>query len=75
VNVLTGLKQELLPVLASHGDVDAIDVTGVAEDALEETERAAAGNVKRIVRAKGERSPYEITSFMDMKTVWHPKGA
>jgi acyl-CoA reductase-like NAD-dependent aldehyde dehydrogenase len=75
VNVLTGLKQELVPVLASHGDVDAIDVTGVAEDALEETERAAAGNVKRIVRAKGERSPYQITSFMDMKTVWHPKGA
>jgi acyl-CoA reductase-like NAD-dependent aldehyde dehydrogenase len=75
VNLLTGLKQELVPVMASHGDVDAIDVTGVSEDALEETERAAAGNVKRIVRAKGERSPYEITSFMDMKTVWHPKGA
>jgi len=75
VNVLTGLKHELVPVMASHGDVDAIDVTGVSDEALEETERAAAGNVKRIVRAKGERSPYEITAFMEMKTVWHPKGA
>jgi acyl-CoA reductase-like NAD-dependent aldehyde dehydrogenase len=75
VNLLTGLKRELVPVVASHGDVDAIDVTGVPEDEQEETERSAAGNVKRIVRAKGERSPYEITSFMDMKTVWHPKGA
>jgi acyl-CoA reductase-like NAD-dependent aldehyde dehydrogenase len=73
-NVLTGLKQELVSVMAAHGDVDAIDVTGVVESELEETERAAAGNVKRIVRAKGERSPYEVTSFMDMKTVWHPKG-
>jgi acyl-CoA reductase-like NAD-dependent aldehyde dehydrogenase len=74
VNVLTGHRQELVPVLAGHGDVDALDVTGVADD-IDEVERLAAGNVKRIVRAGPARSPYEVTAFMDMKTVWHPKGA
>ncbi len=74
VNILTGLHAELVPVLAAHGDVDAIDVTGVRADALEEIEEAAAVNVKRVVRQTGPRSPYEATAFMEMKTVWHPKG-
>jgi acyl-CoA reductase-like NAD-dependent aldehyde dehydrogenase len=73
-NFLTGLSRELVPVLASHGDVDALDVTGVGEELREDTETAAAGNVKRIIRA-GPPSPYEVTAFMEMKTVWHPKGA
>jgi acyl-CoA reductase-like NAD-dependent aldehyde dehydrogenase len=76
VNLLTGFKDELVPVVASHGDVDALDVSGVAPDAAVEVEAAAASNVKRIVRG-GDRSagPYEVTAFMEMKTVWHPKGA
>ncbi len=74
INILTGHRTELVPVLASHGDVDAIDVTGVAEEVLAEVERAAASNVKNVVRAESDRSPYEATAFMDMKTVWHPKG-
>lgn len=74
-NVVTGLAWELVPALASHLDVDAIDVTGVAPDALAEVETAAAENVKRIVRAGARRSPYEVTAFQEMKTVWHPKGA
>ncbi len=74
VNILTGHSSELVPVLAAHGDVDAIDVTGVAERDLADVERAAANNVKRIVRAGEQRSPYEVTAFMEMKTVWHPKG-
>ena len=74
VNILTGHRSELLPPLASHGDVDALDVTGVAEGSLAETEVAAAGNVKRVVKMKSLRSPYEATAFMEMKTVWHPKG-
>jgi acyl-CoA reductase-like NAD-dependent aldehyde dehydrogenase len=75
VNILTGLKDELVPVLASHLDVDAIDVTGVAGDRREAVERAAAENVKRIIHAGERPSPYEATAFMDYKTVWHPKGA
>jgi acyl-CoA reductase-like NAD-dependent aldehyde dehydrogenase len=75
VNILTGLRGELVPVLASHRDVDALDVTGVDEAARVDVERAAADNVKRVVEGAGAPSPYEVTAFMEMKTVWHPKGA
>jgi aldehyde dehydrogenase (NAD+) len=73
-NLLTGMASELVGVLASHGDVDALDVTGVGAHDLGAVEEAAAGNVKCVVRAKGESSPYEALQFMDYKTVWHPKG-
>jgi aldehyde dehydrogenase (NAD+) len=74
VNVVTGFRDELVPVLAAHGDVDALDVTGVAEGDIADVEASAAGNVKRVVRRVEGLSPYEIIAFMEMKTVWHPKG-
>jgi len=73
VNVLTGLRSELAPVLAGHMDVNAIDVTG-ADGERAALEQLAAENVKRVVRAKEEQSPWEIASFMELKTVWHPIG-
>ena len=82
VNVLTGLKKELIPWLASHMDVNAIDLTGVPDHLVAEVEAAAAANVKRTVRdgsgdffADAAQSPYAIIDFMEMKTVWHPMGA
>jgi hypothetical protein len=27
-----------------------------------------------VVRAKEDQSPWEIASFMELKTVWHPIG-
>jgi len=75
VNVLSGFRQELLPWLASHMDVNAIDVAGCTSDEVTEIETAAADNVKRVVKhAPEEMSPYLITAFMEMKTVWHPVG-
>lgn len=73
VNVLTGLRAELAPVLAAHLDVNAIDVTGAGAE-VAELERAAAENVKRVVTAREDRSPWEIAAFMELKTVWHPIG-
>ena len=74
VNVLTGLRSELAPVLAAHMDVNAIDLSGADGDAGE-LERAAAGNVKRVVRGEPDvQSPYEAASFLELKTVWHPIG-
>ena len=73
VNVLTGLRDELAPVLAAHMDVNAIDVTG-ADGEPRALEVLAAENVKRVVRAREERSPWEIGAFMELKTVWHPIG-
>jgi acyl-CoA reductase-like NAD-dependent aldehyde dehydrogenase len=71
VNLLTGLRDELAPHLAAHLDIDALDLDrGDAE-----LERAAADNVKRVVSARaGAQSPYEISSFLELKTVWHPMG-
>jgi acyl-CoA reductase-like NAD-dependent aldehyde dehydrogenase len=73
-NILTGHKDELAPRLASHMDVNAIDLTG-ADGRAAELERAAAENVKRIVRATADaQSPWEIAAFLELKTVWHPLG-
>ncbi len=73
VNVLTGLRAELAPVLAAHMDVNAIDVTGADGD-VAALEILAAENVKRVVRAREDRSPWEVGAFMELKTVWHPIG-
>ena len=74
VNILTGYRAELAPWLAAHMDVNAIDVTG-ADGLTADLERAAADNVKRVVKGHVDRqSPYEITPFLELKTVWHPVG-
>jgi acyl-CoA reductase-like NAD-dependent aldehyde dehydrogenase len=74
VNLLTGHRNELAPWLASHMDVNALDVTG-ADGGSAELERAAADNVKRVVRGEPDaQSPWDIASFLELKTVWHPVG-
>jgi acyl-CoA reductase-like NAD-dependent aldehyde dehydrogenase len=74
VNLLTGYRGELAPILAGHMDVNAIDLAG-ADGQVEELERLAADNVKRVVRGSAdEQSPWEIASFLELKTVWHPIG-
>ena len=88
VNVLTGLKNELVPVLAGHVDVDTIDVWGVPPDLRTETELVAADNIKRIARRpagiadakfdwlddRAAERPEWIAAYLEMKTVWHPIG-
>jgi acyl-CoA reductase-like NAD-dependent aldehyde dehydrogenase len=74
VNVLTGYRRELAPVLASHMDVNALDLAG-ADGGAAELERLAAENVKRVVRGKPDvQSLWEIAAFLELKTVWHPIG-
>ncbi|HEX7625475.1 MAG TPA: aldehyde dehydrogenase family protein, partial [Gaiellaceae bacterium] len=74
VNLLTGRRAELAPWLASHMDVNAIDITG-ADGLRTELETAAADNVKRVVMSKPDsQSLYEISAFLELKTVWHPIG-
>jgi acyl-CoA reductase-like NAD-dependent aldehyde dehydrogenase len=88
VNVLTGRKRELVPVLASHVDVDALDVWGVPDDLRVETEQLAADDIKRVSRRprgvsdarfdwlddRAAERPEWISVFLEMKTVWHPIG-
>jgi acyl-CoA reductase-like NAD-dependent aldehyde dehydrogenase len=76
INILTGFPSELVPWLAAHMDVNAIDLTGCPDDLIPEAERAAADNVKRVHRAgPAEQHLSEITAFVEFKTVWHPMGA
>ena len=78
INLVSGLKRELVPWLASHMDVNAIDCSGVDPEMLAKVETAAAENVKRIVGKNGAdalaASPYAIYDFLELKTVWHPMG-
>jgi acyl-CoA reductase-like NAD-dependent aldehyde dehydrogenase len=74
VNILTGHRSELAPWLASHMDVNAIDL-GSADGDAPELERAAAANVKRVVHGQADaQSPWEVAAFLELKTVWHPVG-
>jgi acyl-CoA reductase-like NAD-dependent aldehyde dehydrogenase len=74
VNILTGYQSELAPVLAGHMDVNALDLRAVDGDAPE-LERLAAENVKRVVHGRADdQSLWQIASFLELKTVWHPIG-
>ncbi len=54
VNILTGSLEEVAPWLASHMDVNALDLTGVADpETAQELEVAAADNLKRVLRPTG----------------------
>jgi acyl-CoA reductase-like NAD-dependent aldehyde dehydrogenase len=80
VNILTGSAAELAPWLASHDDVNALDLAGVTDpDTATELERSAAGTLKRVLRP--ERTDWaadpgtgRLTALLETKTVWHPKG-
>jgi len=88
INVLTGLKAELVPVMAGHVDIDAIDVWGVPDALRTDVELTAADNVKRLSRRsagvsdarfdwlddRATERPEWIAAFLEMKTVWHPIG-
>ena len=76
LNTLTGDPAELVPPLARHMDVNAVDVSGAAPDLATEAQALGADNVKRVVTGRDplQRSPYFVADFTEIKTVWHPKG-
>ncbi|MFA9433012.1 aldehyde dehydrogenase family protein [Egicoccus sp. AB-alg2] len=82
INVLTGHTDELAPVLASHLDVNALDLSGMAGRDTRELQVAAAENVKRVLKVPAAepdwtvtpQGPRRIVAFCETKTVWHPKG-
>jgi len=86
VNIITGLRRELVPHLAAHMDVNALDGFGLDPTTVAAVEEAATDNVKRFVRpptgglngydwlSAAAQSPYVIGEFIEIKTVWHPIG-
>lgn len=87
VNLITGLRRELVGHLAGHMDVNALDAFGASPDEATALEEVAVENVKRFVRppaagldrydwlSERAQSPYLIGEFLEIKTVWHPIGA
>jgi acyl-CoA reductase-like NAD-dependent aldehyde dehydrogenase len=83
VNILTGYRNEVVPTLATHFDVNALDLWMSGE---EETAAAlrACDSVKRVRRpgrpparfwSSGQDQRLEsISAFVEIKTVWHPAG-
>jgi acyl-CoA reductase-like NAD-dependent aldehyde dehydrogenase len=78
VNVLTGRAAETAPWLAGHLDVNALDLTGAAGGLRADLEREAAENLKRVPRLPSDWAADpgtgRMTAFLEIKTVWHPKG-
>ena len=88
VNILTGQRKELVPILAAHKDVDGMDGWGIPDDLRTAAEIAASDSVKRVARRpagvkdasfdwlddRAAERPEWIASFLEMKTVWHPIG-
>jgi acyl-CoA reductase-like NAD-dependent aldehyde dehydrogenase len=87
INILTGLKRELVPIVAAHMDVNALDTWGVPTDLRTSVETTAVENVKRVARpprGADERfdwldnmraqRPEWIAGYLEIKTVWHPLG-
>jgi aldehyde dehydrogenase (NAD+) len=83
INIVTGSRRELAPVLAAHDDVDSVWFYGPREEAAE-VEKLSAGNMKRIQtnwhavdwldphQAEGEEFLREATQ---VKNIWVPYGA
>ena len=74
INILTGVTSELAPWMASHMEVDGIDISGLDPKNDADIRKSGTENLKRIHRFKSENSPERILSFMEYKTVWHPIG-
>ncbi len=84
VNILTGRRDELIPHLAGHRDIDAIHGAGLTAQQTTLVREGTAENLKRVTVRETEgaawyddscRSPWWIEPFVEMKTMWHPSGA
>ncbi|MCZ1007801.1 aldehyde dehydrogenase family protein [Streptomyces lydicus] len=79
VNILSGRTAELGAPLAAHQDVNALDLAGADDGLATELEKAAADNLKRVLRPgtvnwTADPGTGRMLSFLETKTVWHPMG-
>ena len=83
VNILTGLKEELVDHMSSHMNVNAFYYADpdVKKDFGKQIDENSALNVKRVIYEPTEdwldpdcEDPYLITRFQETKTTWHPVG-
>jgi acyl-CoA reductase-like NAD-dependent aldehyde dehydrogenase len=77
INVLTGRTEEIAPWLASHMDVNAIDLSGATSPLADDLAATAAENLKRVVKPGDEDwtlapALNRMLTYLETKTVWHP---
>ncbi|MCP4835690.1 MAG: aldehyde dehydrogenase family protein [Phycisphaera sp.] len=85
INILTGHREELVPEIAAHRDIDAIGGVFESIDERRTLEAGSADDLKRVRLLDGDEtdwknsaereSPWTIEPFTEMKTIWHPSGA
>ncbi|MEM7144006.1 MAG: aldehyde dehydrogenase [Verrucomicrobiota bacterium] len=83
VNILSGVRQELIPHIATHMDINAVvDGTGIPE-VKAALQTGVAENLKRVSSVPLEEKdwfsdaaedPYRIGDTIEFKTAWHPIG-
>ncbi len=82
LNILTGLREELVPVLASHRDIDAVHAGGLEPASSSVLREGVAENLKRVVvrdvvdyfDEAACHTPWWIEPLVNFKTIWHPSG-
>lgn len=77
VNILTGMRDELVPEFSKHMDVNAMLLCSDNASEKKAVELEAAENLKRVslqADAVLSASPYHILDFQEIKTTWHPVG-
>ncbi len=77
INLLTGRTEEIAPWLASHMDVNAIDLSGATRPLADDLAATAAENLKRVVKPGDEDWTLvpglnRMLTYLETKTVWHP---
>ena len=78
INLLCGLREELVGQMSSHMDVNALVVQGGDEKEHAASREACALNLKRYFSrdqgVKFDEDPYRILDTVEIKTTWHPVG-
>jgi acyl-CoA reductase-like NAD-dependent aldehyde dehydrogenase len=79
VNILTGSPAEMAPWLASHADVNALDLVGAGDLDWIHLEIDAAETLTRVLQPENgpdaaSPSLSRILAFTETKTIWHTKG-
>jgi acyl-CoA reductase-like NAD-dependent aldehyde dehydrogenase len=79
VNLLTGMRSELLKPLVSHMDINALTVADATKEERAMLDVEATCNLKRMAYPKVAdwnkeegQSPYFILDTQEVKTTWHP---
>ncbi|MGH7243934.1 MAG: aldehyde dehydrogenase family protein [Phycisphaerales bacterium] len=83
LNILTGVRSELVPIIAAHRDIDAVHAANMTVEETTTLKQGAAENIKRVVvrnvpdwfDTADAHSPWRIEPLIDFKTMWHPASA